>query len=88
MPYVSGLRSSYALIGGLVHFGRMLDKIRLHASGRLPADYHANLGGGLDARACLFHGITYAALRTPSLAGSSDEEISSGKNFEDIQNYV
>lgn len=75
MPYVSGLRSSYALTGGLVYFGRMLDKIRLHASGRLPADYHANLGGGFDARACLFLGIAYPALRTRTLAGGSDEEI-------------
>lgn len=75
MPYVPGLRSSYALTGGVVYFGRMLDKIRLHAAGRLPADYHANLGSGFDGRTCLFLGIEYAALRTRTLAGGSDEEI-------------
>jgi hypothetical protein len=39
---VPGLRSSYEKVGGIVYFGRMLDKIRLHASGRLPEGY--NLG--------------------------------------------
>ncbi len=39
MPPVPGLRSCYARVGRLVYFGRMLDKIRLHAAGRLPADY-------------------------------------------------
>jgi len=38
MPHVSGLRSCYAKVGRFVYFGRMLDKIRLHAAGRLPAD--------------------------------------------------
>lgn len=75
MPYVPGLRSSYALTGGLVYFGRMLDKIRLHAAGRLPADYHANLGIGFDGRTCAFLGVDYSALRTRTLAGGTDEEI-------------
>jgi hypothetical protein len=39
---VPGLRSLYEKVGGIVYFGRMLDKIRLHASGRLPEGY--NLG--------------------------------------------
>ena len=30
--------------GAIVRFGRMLDKIRLHARGALPPEYHANLG--------------------------------------------
>ena len=37
MPHVPGLRSVYAKVGRPVYFGRMLDKIRLHAEGRLPA---------------------------------------------------
>ncbi len=37
---IEGLRSPYELVGGLVCFGRMLDKIRLHDAGRLPADYN------------------------------------------------
>jgi len=76
MPYVPGLRSCYARVGRLVYFGRMLDKIRLHAAGRLPADYHANLGIGFDGRTCAFLGVDYAALKAHVLAdGGSDEDV-------------
>jgi len=44
------LRSPSEKIGGLFYFGRMLDKIRLHAKGELPSDYHANLGVGFDEK--------------------------------------
>jgi len=53
----------------------MLDKIRLHADGRLPADYHANLGIGFDGRTCGFLGIGYESLKTRVLAGGCDEDI-------------
>lgn len=79
MPHVPGLRSCYAKVGRLVYFGRMLDKIRLHAAGRLPADYSANLGDAhlhvLDGRCCRFLGVPYAELRERTLAGGTDEEI-------------
>lgn len=79
MPHVPGLRSCYAKVGRLVYFGRMLDKLRLHAAGRLPADYQANLGDGqfyvLDGRCCRFLGVKYAELRGRALAGGSDEEV-------------
>jgi carbohydrate kinase (thermoresistant glucokinase family) len=75
MPHVPGLRSEYSLTGRLVHFGRMLDKIRLHSEDRLPADYHANLGIGFDGRTCNFLGIDYPALKTRVLAGGCDEDI-------------
>lgn len=75
MPYVPGLRSNYALSGRLVYFGRMLDKIRLHAAGKLPADYHRNLGIGFDARCCTFLNVDYAALKARVLEGGSDDEI-------------
>lgn len=75
MPFVPGLRSEYSLTGRLVHFGRMLDKIRLHAAGRLPSDYHAALGAGFDARTCEFLGVDYAALKARTLAGGCDEHI-------------
>ena len=35
--HIPGLRSPYDTVGGIVQFGRMLDKIRLHAAGKLPA---------------------------------------------------
>jgi hypothetical protein len=44
MPNIPGLRSCYDKVGRLIYFGRMLDKIRLHAAGQLPPDYVENLG--------------------------------------------
>ncbi|MEJ1973826.1 MAG: DUF5069 domain-containing protein [Lacunisphaera sp.] len=77
MPHVPGLRSCYSKVGRLVYFGRMLDKLRLHATGQLPAGY--NVGDAqhntLDGRCCRFLGIRYADLRERTLAGGNDEEI-------------
>jgi gluconokinase len=74
---IRGLRSSYKKVGGIVFFGRMLDKIRLHASGQLPAGY--NLGTGdwtwFDARCTRFLGVEYPAVVERTLRGGSDEEI-------------
>lgn len=75
MPAVSGLRSCYARVGRLVYFGRMLDKIRLQAAGKLPADYHDNLGGGFDARCCTFLRVSYADMVERVKQGGADEEI-------------
>ena len=79
MPHVPGLRSCYTKVGRLVYFGRMLDKLRLHAAGQLSADYQANLGDEkffvLDGRCCRFLGLRYADLRARALAGGTDEEI-------------
>jgi gluconokinase len=70
---IPGLRSSYEKVGGLVFFGRMLDKIRLHPQGRLPSDY--NRGTGFDGRCTRFLKIEYAALVERVLQGGTDEEI-------------
>ncbi|MBL9203844.1 MAG: DUF5069 domain-containing protein [Opitutaceae bacterium] len=79
MPHVPGLRSCYAKVQRLVYFGRMLDKIRLHAAGQLPSDYVNNLGDAqfyvLDGRCCRFLGVPYADLKARTLAGGSDDEI-------------
>lgn len=77
MPLVPGLRSPYIKVGRIVYFGRMLDKIRLHASGALPAaDYAANLGKGFDNRCCNFLRIKYDDLKARTLAGQpSDEQL-------------
>ncbi len=80
MPNVPGLRSPYAKVGRLVYFGRMLDKIRLHAAGRLPADYVANLGDAgeptvFDAHCCRFLGVNYADVRARTLAGMPDADV-------------
>jgi Domain of unknown function (DUF5069) len=70
---VPGLRSSYEKVGGIVFFGRMLDKIRLHAQGRLPADY--NLGCGFDVRCARFLRVEYDALVKRALEGGTDQEL-------------
>ncbi|MBC7366534.1 MAG: DUF5069 domain-containing protein [Undibacterium sp.] len=79
MPHVPGLRSVYHKVGRLICFGRMLDKIRLHAAGALTADYVGNLGDAefyiLDGRCCRFLGVPHAYIRTRTLAGGTDEEI-------------
>jgi carbohydrate kinase (thermoresistant glucokinase family) len=72
---VPGLRTPYAKVGRLVYFGRMLDKIRLHAAGKLPvADYAANLGKGFDARCCSFLRVDYAELKARVLANPASDE--------------
>ncbi len=79
MPCIPGLRSPYIKVGRLVYFGRMLDKIRLHAVGKLPEDYVANLGDGqfytLDGRCCRFLGVPYEHVRERALADDADEDV-------------
>jgi len=60
-------------IDGLLYFRRLCDKIRLHAAGYLPTDYHANLGRMMDGWTCSFLGVDYAALREVVVAGADDE---------------
>ena len=72
---VAGLRHSSEQVGGLVFFGRMLDKIRLQAKNALPDDYKGNLGAGSDGRVCRFLRVEYSAVVELVLAGGSDEEI-------------
>ncbi len=74
---IPGVRSPYEQVGGLVHFGRMLDKIRAHHAGLLPPDWVAALGSekGLDGRTCRFLRIDYAGLRTESLKGGDDGQV-------------
>lgn len=68
-------RSAYDRTRGLVYFARMLDKIRLHAAGRLRPDYHANLGAGFDARCCRVLGVEYAEVCRRVLADAADDEV-------------
>jgi gluconokinase len=75
MSTVPGLRSPYSKVGRLVYFGRMLDKIRLHAAGTLPVDeYVANLGKGFDLRCCNFLRVPYDELKARTLAGGATDE--------------
>ncbi|MCB1090514.1 MAG: DUF5069 domain-containing protein, partial [Verrucomicrobiae bacterium] len=72
---IPGLRAADETVGGIVHFGRMLDKMRLHAAGTLPEGYY--LGDGdptwWDSRCCRFLGVNYEALSSLVLGGATDE---------------
>ena len=72
---VPNLRGCYEQVGNLYHFARMLDKIRLHAAGKLPADYTANLGGGFDGRICALLGVEYGDVVARLKQGGSDEDV-------------
>ena len=76
---IPGLRSPFDQLKGIVHFGRMLDKIRLFDSGKLPEGWHAVRGTtaktSFDARCCRFLHIDYAALEKETLKGGSDEQL-------------
>jgi hypothetical protein len=69
------LRSPLVKVGGIVYFGRMLDKIRAHAIGELPADYQANLGKGFDANCTKFLRVDYDRLLERVKEGGTDDEI-------------
>ena len=69
------VRSPATKLGGLVHFGRMLDKIRLQAGGELPADYQPNLGRGFDAKCCAFLHLDYAEVVKRVNEGASDDAM-------------
>jgi len=72
---VPGLRSPRAEVEGLVYFGRMVDKLRLETAGKLPKDYHENMGKGFDASCCDFLGVPYGKLRERVRQGGSDREL-------------
>jgi len=72
---IPGLRSPHDTVNGLVYFGRMLDKIRLHQAGKLSPDYIENLGTGFDERCCHWLRVAYGDLKARVLEGGSDEEI-------------
>jgi len=76
---IPGLRSPSDQVNGIVYFGRMLDKIRLHAAGKLPEGWEAARGtkakGTFDGRCCKFLHIDYASLEAETLKGRSDEEM-------------
>ena len=72
------IRSPRDPVGGIFVFGRILDKIRLHAQGKLPAGYNVGIIAGkrtFDDRVCKFLGVDFAALTARTLQGGSDEEI-------------
>ena len=79
MPTTQFPVSDHVKTRGVVYFARMVDKIRLHAAQKLPADYVSHLGfadvTSFDARCCRFWGLTYDQVKTRTLIGGTNEEI-------------
>jgi Domain of unknown function (DUF5069) len=72
---IQGITGCYEKTGGLFYFARMCSKIRLHADGKLPEDYHEMLGRGFDGRTCRYLRVSYEDVRIQVLAGKTDEEV-------------
>ncbi len=68
-------RSPSDKVGSLYHFGRMIDKIRAHAKGELPADHVPALGKGFDGRCVRFLGVNYEDVVARAKEGGSDDEL-------------
>ena len=88
-----GIRSPASKVGGLVYFGRMLDKIKAHAKGELPPEYQQNLGRGFDEFCVKFLGVNYDRLVERVKEGGTDEEVlhwcfSFGREPSDGEIYV
>ena len=80
-PYptlIPGLRSPFDQVGGIVYFGRMLDKMRLAAAGKLPEAWQAPRGqqmkNSFDDRCCKFLKVEYEALEAETLMSNKTDE--------------
>lgn len=72
------IRSPYEKVSGIVLVARLIDKVRLHAAGKLPEGYHVGFIPGnrtFDDRFCRFLHIAYERFTESVLAGGTDEEI-------------
>ena len=65
-------RSPHEKVGGIVYFGRMLDKIRLKLTEQLHHDLHQNLGVGFDKRCIDFLQVSYQDLARKVTESSDD----------------
>lgn len=90
---VPGIRSPHDKVGGLVYFGRMLDKIRLHQRSELHPELQANLGEGFDKSCVQFLGLPYTEIVEHVKGGASDDETlawcgTRGRQFTEQDGYV
>jgi hypothetical protein len=72
---IEGIKGCYEKTGGLFYFARMCSKIRLHAGGKLPKEYHDLLGNGFDGRTCRYLSVRYEDVKKLVLAGKSDGDV-------------
>lgn len=73
MPQQTYPRSPKALLGGIAHLGRFIDKIRLRHAGQIQ-DYNY-ITVGFDKYLIDFLGIDPKAFEWQVLAGGTDEEL-------------
>jgi hypothetical protein len=66
-------RSPKALLGGIAHLGRFIDKIRLRSAGQIQ-DYNY-ITVGFDKSLVDFVGIDAQSFEQRALAGGTDEEL-------------
>jgi len=71
---IPGLRAADELVEGIVHFGRMLDKIRLQNAGTLPEGYFLGDEDATwwDSRCCRFLNVSYGDLAPLVCEGMDD----------------
>ncbi|MEO5656194.1 MAG: DUF5069 domain-containing protein [Nitrospiria bacterium] len=72
------LRSPRATLGGYVILPRLIDKVRLHATGELPPEYFPQLLASepaLDGRFLAFSGVDAQALRQAIRSSPHDEGV-------------
>jgi len=72
---IPGIKGCYEKTRGLFYFARMCSKIRLHAKGELPEDYHGMFGKGFDGRTCRYLAVRFEDVQAQVLGGRSDEEV-------------
>lgn len=72
---IEGLQGCFEKTNGVFYFARMCSKIRLHAVGTLPGDYHEMLGQGFDGRTCRYLQVNYEDVCAQVRAGKSNEEV-------------
>jgi len=75
---IPGLRAPSEQVDGVVYFGRMLDKMRLAAAGKLPEGWQPMRGdakGSFDWRCCQFLKVDYTDLEVETLKGASDADL-------------
>ncbi|MES2439541.1 MAG: DUF5069 domain-containing protein [Verrucomicrobiota bacterium] len=85
--------SAYQETLGMMYFARMLDKIRLHAAGKLREDFCDNLGSGFDGRCVGYLRVDYPDLKARVLVGGSDEEVlrwcyEAGRELDDGDHFI
>ncbi len=71
---IPGIQGCFEKTRGMFYFARMCSKIRLHAQGQMPEDYHDMLGKGFDGRTCRYLEVSYEDVKTQVLSGKSNEE--------------